>query len=291
MTVVSQIRAYRNIPTIRYTGRIHEKLSINKEKVINTDNVTVVHTGYSQAAHNETGKAERNVGLLREELVRTPNDAHLKAYLANALSISKDEKNQDEAEKLFDEVIKSKEHINAVHKMKAYMFFINKYINKAETLQHCEEMCRAALEEFPKNLDYMYFLAATRIKKEEYQNAWELLKECETRLLRADDLDGSVIITADPTIVFSQMILAAKGLGDIENVLLYSTHILSIDKTKLSVLGPCIATLLYYGVSETETIELLSNIYDFNDRDDLNLVAQAAKACGATGFAERITND
>jgi hypothetical protein len=168
------------------------------------------------------------------------------------------------------------------------VFFINKYISETETLPKCEEICCRARNEFPENPDYMYFLASVLLKKGEHQGAWELLKECEAKLLEPAGLEESIIIQADPTMVFSQMILAAKGLEDIENVILYSTHILTIDKTRLSVLGPCIATLLYYGVSETETTELLSNIYDFNDRDDLRLVTQAAKACGATGFADRL---
>ena len=81
-------------------------------------------------------------------------------------------------------------------------------------------------------------------------------------------------------------------MGDIENVLLYSTHVLSMDKERLSVLGPCIATMLHYGIPEQETIGLLSNVYDFNNPEDVALVAKAAKSSGAVGFAERIrTND
>jgi hypothetical protein len=61
-----------------------------------------------------------------------------------------------------------------------------------------------------------------------------------------------------------------------------------MDKTKKSILGPCIATLLYYGVSEAETIELLSNIYDMGDKEDVIFVAETAKEVGATVFAENL---
>jgi len=286
MTIATQVRVFRNKPSIRYVGAIHEELTIDADKYLKADDISIIHTGYAESAHAATGKAERNIKLLREELKKSPKDIGLKAYLANALSISIDEKNQSEAETLFDEVLNSKEQMYDIHRMKAYIFFINKYIKDTKTIEKSENMCRKALKEYPGSIDYLYLLASVLNKKGEYTAAWETLKECESILTdKPERLEESILVSADPTMVFSQMILAAKGLEDIESVILYSTHVLSIDKTRTSILGPCIATLLYYGVSDNEVIELLSNIYDFTDSDDKKLIADAAKACGATGFA------
>jgi hypothetical protein len=41
-------------------------------------------------------------------------------------------------------------------------------------------------------------------------------------------------------------------------------------------------------VSEAETIELLSNIYDMENPEDVRFIAETAKKSGATAFAERL---
>ena len=286
------VRVFRNIPSMRYIGRIHEWMDIDAGKIVHLDNITMMHTGYAESVHEEKGKTERNIAMLRAELSRNPDDVNYKAYLANSLNSSTDPKYREEAAKLFTEILESKQRTQllGILRVKLYTYFINKYMSDPDKLRESEQMCRQALEELPGTLDFMYYLALVFSKKGEHQKAWQLLRECELRLKDNTQTDVSILIPADPTIIFSQMILTAKELGDIENVLLYSTHVLTIDKTRQSVLGPCIATMLYYGVSESETIELLSNIYDFKNPDDVTIVSTAARSCGATGFAGRVVD-
>jgi len=290
MTKSSSVRLFRNIPSLRYTGRIHEQLTVDISKIINADDITLMHTGYSESAHKETGKGQRNIGLLRTELAGDPDNLNLKAYLANSLSMSDDEVKRSEAEALFSEILTNEagKNVNSVLRVKMYIYLINKYLSDHDRLPECEEMCKKALDAFPGAIDFMYFMAVVTSKKGEHATAWELLKNCEEKLVSGNNSDVSIMIPADPSILFCQMILAAKNLGDIENVVLYSTHVLSMDKTRKSVLGPCIATLLHYGVSESEAIELLSNIYDFGNPDDLLFVSGTAKAYGALDFADKI---
>jgi hypothetical protein len=59
-----------------------------------------------------------------------------------------------------------------------------------------------------------------------------------------------------------------------------------MDKTRRVVLGPCIAKLLNYGVSDAEIIDLLSNIYDMRDPEDVRFIAETAKEYGAVAFAD-----
>ena len=292
MTKFSTVRVYKNIPSIRYVGRIHEQPTIDAAKIENADDITVMHTGYSESAHKETGKGQRNIELLREELARDPNDINLKAYLANSLSMSSDEESRIEAETLFSEILTGGkgEKIHNVLRAKMFIYLIDKYSKDPGNSKEYEEMCQKALETFPGAVDFEYFMAVALTKKGEYDSAWDLLKSCEDNLVNNRNTADSIMIPADPTILFSQMILTAKDMGDIESVVLYSTHVLTMDKTRSSVLGPCIATLLYYGVTEQETIELLSNIYDFRNPEDLQFVASTAKEYGASAFAENLKN-
>jgi glycosyltransferase involved in cell wall biosynthesis len=288
MTIASQARIFRNDPSVRYVGRIHESLSIEDKRFINADNISIIHTGYSQSAHMETGKSQRNIDLLRKDLKSKPNDISLRAYLANALSTSTDEANQAEAAQLFSEVIKYKKPIFAIHKIQAYMFFINDYSRIPGRLSDAEDMCRKALNEFPGAMDFEYLLAVVLSQKGDNSAAWDLLKSCEANLINNNLHDESIMIPADPTVLFSRMIIVANSLGDVENVILYSTHVLTMDKTRQAILGPCIATLLRFGVTDAETIELLSNIYDMNDPADVMFIKETAKKFGAAAFAERL---
>jgi len=292
MTKWITYHVFRNSPLLRYNGRIHEGLNIDISKVFHAKDIFLMHTGYSQSAHTDTGKAYRNIEILKSELKLDPDNLNLKAYLANSLSISTDEEDQAEAEELFTELLNNRdnESIHKWQKIKTFVYFINKYISEPQKISDCEDMCRKALAAFPGAVDFEYFLAKVSSIKGEYRTAWELLKSCEEKLVTSVGTDDSIMIPADPTILFSQMILTAKALGDIESVILYSTHVLTMDKTRLSILGPCIATLLHYGISEEEIIALLSNIYDFNNADDLSIIARAAEDSGAKDFAKRIKN-
>ena len=292
MTKSSIVRVFRNKPSIRYEGRIHEQLTIDISNILHLDDINMMHTGYSESAHKETGKGKRNIELLRSELAVDPNNLKLKTYLANSLSMSTDEEDQKEAEFLFVEIMNNaaRKNVQSVLRVKLYIHMIHKYMNDPKRLPECESICRKALAEFPGAIDFEYFMAVTMLRMGENEKAWELLKSCEEKLINNNDSGDSIMIPADPTVLFCQMILAAKALDDIENVVLYSTHVLSIDKNRLSVLGPCIATLLHYGVSEDETIKLLSNIYDFNDPGDRQTVAGAARNSGAVAFADKINS-
>jgi len=290
MTRSEVLRVFRNSPAIRFKGRIHEQITVGVSDIVHTGDVTIYHTGYSESAHTDTGKAQRNIALLREEIAASPDNLDLKAYLANSLSMGTDKESQSEAEYLFAEILGSKQlgSVNKVLRIKMYIYLINKNMHDTGKLADSEKICRKALAAFPGSLDFEYFLAAVLSKKGDYDKAWELLTGCEAKLISGAGADDSIMIPADPAILFSQMILTARDMGNIENVVLYSAHVLTLDKTRMSVLSPCIATLLHYGVSEAESIGLLSNIYDFGDPDDARFVADAAKKCGAAGFAERI---
>ena len=288
MTIASQVRIFRNDPSIRYQGRVHESLSIYENKFIDADDISIIHTGYSESSHIETGKAERNIKLLRSELEEKPDDINLKAYLANDLSMASEEDMQKEAEILFLDVMKSNEKISAIHRIKALLFLVTRYSEQPDKLDACEEMCRKTLIEFPGAIDVEYLLADTLSKKGDYKEAWNFLKSCEDNITQNSNHKDSIMIPADPTILFSKMVLTAKQMSDFESVVFYSTKVLTMDKTRSSILGSCITMLLMLGITDDEIIGLISNIYDFSDCDDLEFIINTANEYGARDFAVKI---
>jgi len=282
----AQERVFR--PFVRYTGKIHEHLDLDPDRLYRVDDITIMHTGYSQAAYNETKKADRNIEMLRVELTEKPNDINVKAYLADALTVKGGEDCRAEALTLYKEVINEARRVNPVLKKKAYAAIMDNYKEIPEFLTECEEVCRKAAVDFPNDLDIEYYLGFILNKKEDYTEAWSVLRKCEESLIKSSNLDDSILISAKPRTLFIQMAIAAHGLDDVEGVVRYSTMILTEDKSITSILKHYIWTLLKHGVSEDDVTDLLKKLYDFSDPKDLMLIGRAAKDCGAVPYARRI---
>jgi len=287
VSVYDQERVFRNIPSARYKGKIHEIIDLPPESVFRTDDITVMHTGYASAAFKETEKAARNIALLREEIKERPDDLKLKSFLADALIVEGDEQSLAEAEKLYYDVV-SLPGAYAIQKAGAYKYLIEKYINSGNRLPEAESLSLKAVSEFPQDIDLEYFLGAVLNRKGDFKSAMKRLKECETKLLGSKSLDSATILPAKPGLLFFELTAAAQGMGDLTELVKYATMTLSIDKTQTRVLASYLSELIKINTPEEEVMELLSKVYDPGDTGDLLLIARAAKECGALEFAKGI---
>jgi len=291
--IYKQSRIFRNLKEIRYKGKIHESLT-GRGDIVFVDDISIMHTGYASNAFEETSKLERNIELLRVELKENPDDISVKAYLADSLN-NKSRLNDPygdgsdpEADILFKEVIDSGADINRVLIKKAYVYFIVKYLSDPGMYAECEKLCEKALDIFKNDLDFRFFMASVSNRKGEYEKAWVILKELERILDDNIDPGDTVYVTANPILVYEQILSAAQGRGDIESVIEFATRVLISDKTRQNILSPFIYTLIKHGINEEEILELLGNIFNLGDPNDLLSIARAAKGCGATEFARMI---
>ena len=286
--ILDMERIFRNIPSARYHGKIHERLGLESENVARADEITIIHTGYTDTAYDDTGKAERNIELIRAELEVNPDDLNLKAYLADSLIVAKNADYITEAEALYRDVISGGRTAHIDLRKSSYLYFIEKYTNTGENVNECEMLCRKALVEEPGDMDYEYYLAIALTRKGENREAWELFKKVEAKLISDKSMGESRAVSARPDQLFGRMLLAAESLGDLESVVRYATMLLTADKTKLDILGPYIVTLLQNDVPEDDIIVLLGKIYDMDNANDLLLIARKAKDKGALDLARKI---
>ena len=69
-----QLRLFRNLSTLRYRGRIHEALTVPKNRAIElVKEIEIIHTGYSQAIIRR--KLQRNLDLLQEKIASQQGEA------------------------------------------------------------------------------------------------------------------------------------------------------------------------------------------------------------------------
>lgn len=78
-----QDRLFRNLPAIRWQGRVHEQIVpavIQTGGGVRTTNITIYHTGYDSDPVRRA-KVARNLRLLKLENAQRPNDAYTLFYL------------------------------------------------------------------------------------------------------------------------------------------------------------------------------------------------------------------
>jgi len=286
-SVYDQERVFRNLPVVRYVGKIHEGLSALPDNVFRVDDVKVMHTGYSSSAHLETGKAERNIDLLRAELVERPDDMNLKVYLAEALNVVGDPESAAEADRLYLEAVNGTGGYEIL-RMNSYKHLIDKYSDLPGALADAEALSLKALGEFPDDIDINYFYGKVLNRKGEFQSAWKRLQRCETSLVKTTIISEAPVLMAKPMLLFRELAVSAQGCGDLPGLVRYATMLLMDDKTQLGVLAPYLSELIKNNTQDDEIRELLSNVYDLNNPQDLMLVARAAKECGALDFARKL---
>ena len=277
LSVLQQDRFFKNTPELRYIGRIHERLELTEPYFLAED-LTVIHTGYSEKAYADTGKATRNVGILRKELESSPNDPNLKCYLADSLRAAGGDKNLAEAERLYREALNSSIPLTSLMKQNALNHLIVDCFYDPEKTDENYALCRSAYEEFPENPDFCYFYARKLFVEKDYKATWEKLIECET-LLQKSSVGMAFFIINNALPLFYIMLLTAEELGKIDEVIRCATLILKEDKYQPGVLTPYIAAFKRpgYETSDEEIVGLLKKIYDFNSIKDKIEVLKAAK--------------
>jgi hypothetical protein len=121
-----------------------------------------------------------------------------------------------------------------------------------------------------------------------YKEARDMLKAGEEKLKNGGDIGIAYHVQADPTMLYTGLLLSAQGIGDTAAVIEYALLILEADKNRQDILSPLIAKLLGQGTSPEELVPLLSGIYNMSDPNDLLTIVRAAKSCGAVEFARMI---
>jgi len=275
--ILQQDRIFRNAPELRYTGRIHETLLLTQPHML-AEEITVIHTGYSDTAYAETGKAERNVEMLRAALQRDPENSDLKCYLADSLCVPSEAYNAGEAEQLYREVLASEHPIMPQLKQSALNHMIATYFDVPDKAAENYEFCRSAYQEFPDNPDFCYYYARKLFVEKNYSATWEALIKCET-LLQGESVGVARFIVNNAIILFYIMLLTAEELGKVDEVIRCATLILKEDKFQPGVLAPYLVAFKRsgYETSDEDILSLLRKIYDFNNIKDKLEILKAAK--------------
>ena len=278
--LLRQDRVFRNSPDIYYSGKIHEIL-VTKDPHFQAAELSIIHTGYTNSAYAETGKATRNVDMIREELRRDPDNANLKCYLADSLRASGEIQDVADAETLYREALASNQDMLIELKQGAFNYLIAKNYEEEVMKNEVFEMCKEAYEQFPDNPDFCYYLGRKLYERGEYGEAWEMLIACEVALNR-DIVSMGGFILSHSMMLFFLMVLTAEELGNLAEVIRCATLVLKEDKYQPLILAPYIQAFNRpgYQTSAEDIFQLLNKLYNFEETKDKVAVMRAAKDAG-----------
>ena len=289
-SVLTQVRFFKNRKDLRYEGRIHEAVKL-RSKPYNAENLRIMHTGYALSSFGAADKRERNIKLLKEEHERDPSDPHILFYLADTIKSDGTDESRTEAESLYIKGLKSKKPADPAIKRIAYDFLIPRFAENIERNKEALKLCDEAIAELPNHVDYYYYRALINNKNNNFNEAMVDLVKCESIFLSAVVLPETRILVPSPLLLFYQLSIAAKGLGDEHDEIKYSAVVnamLMEGKNKPQVLGPYLVVLFKQKMNGLEVFEKLAPVYDINDPRDMLMIARTAKDYGILLFAQMI---
>jgi len=297
-SVTQTRRFFRNDPSLRFEGKIHEAVRINTG-VFNAPDLQIMHTGYAQTIYNNLNKKDRNMKILREEHDRNPDDPNIMIYLADSIKSEGTEEARAEAETLYLKALKSNNKADIQIKQLAYDFLIPRLSGDGRSPDHvinedeALKLCDSAINDLPDMIDYYYYRAVLNNKKENYTAAIKDLEVCENAFITGNALPVTRVLLPSPMPLFYHQKTATHKSGDDEGFIKSSTILKSMmedakNTGQTDFIGSLIKEILVFGVSEDETLNEFSEVFDLNDPKDLMFIIRAAKDVGAVGFARKV---
>jgi FkbM family methyltransferase len=154
VTVVDHLKLFRNLPELRFDGRIHEQIlpairAANGE-VAFTD-VFVVHTGYDHSPEGQKRKLARDLRLLELELAERPEHPFTLFNLGMTYAdVGEHDKAVDYLERSIRESGPTDSHLG-----KAFALLVNS-LHQSRQLDEAWRACERGLSLFPKDIELRF---------------------------------------------------------------------------------------------------------------------------------------
>ncbi|MDR2599229.1 MAG: hypothetical protein LBC73_03030, partial [Oscillospiraceae bacterium] len=287
-SIITVQRIFRNLPFIRYIGKIHESIFI-QNKAYNAENLHIMHTGYAQTEYERAGKRERNIRMLKTELKDDPYNPTAMIYLADSIKAASTEEAYKEAEDLYLKALTGKRQAESAIKRLAYDFLINRYLDNLSKINEAITLCDDAIKVLPNIIDYVYFRAVLQNKKGNFKDALIDLQQCEKAFTTGTNPPETRVLMPSQILLYHQLFISAIGLKDKQMEATTRAIIMALlteAKNGSTTLGPYLVALVKENKNGAEIFESLSPVYNINNPQDLILITRAAKEYGIIGLAQ-----
>ena len=287
-SVSVQDRIFRNIPRIRYHGRIHEQIGLPHGEAMNCRDerkrLSIMHTGYVPSVMKERGKWERNVRMLLRELEDSPSDLTPYSYLGDAYIGLGDPKRAAQAyEKALTGV--PGDTVNSGRYESAGKSLLRLYAydpSLAGTEETAEETAKRIGYPAVDNPDVWYHLGFYHMKQKDFTRAHDEIRRA-LELLDVYRGTDDIYLRGSLGQAYTAMIVLCRRLCLPAEELNYSVLALRADRYQENVLCGLLGILKKNDPAGERTAgawQLLLGIYDRKSQKDLLFLVKCIKIVG-----------
>ena len=291
-----QDRIFRNLPFLRYQGRIHEQIALTDGKKMSyldvQNDLSIMHTGYARQESDEKGKAERNIRLLRREVEEKQDNYNAWAYLGDSLVLAE---HYEEAVKSYQKALEgeppsgiSEERFYNAGKSLLRLFWL--YPDLAKSDEDADRVARRAGYPEAENPDIYYFLALYYTKRGDYERAYTEMGRALSRVDTYREAD-TIYLRGDLQRAYGTMAGICQKLGKKQEVVRYGVLSLRLNRYQEDILTE-ILSLLREEPGEGSTAEgtwrFLSGLYDLTESREILFCYKCAKATGFIALENKL---
>lgn len=279
----AQLRLFRNSKTLRYAGRIHEALSVPKNRTIElVKEIEIIHTGYAAAI--VPAKLQRNLALLQEKIAAqggepTPRDER---YLMDCYygleELAKAIEHADRALACRSAMEDAVPHIHMI-RVSAYLF--GKY--PVETVLAAMD---TAIADCPQIADFPMMKGLFLFEQDDYLTSLACIDQAfEVHASYTIDVEG-VVDNFERFVPSAWWVRGetAHRRGDEDAARAAWLEALQSYRYHTASLQRLVTSLLAADVPAADIIELLNGVYTISAQaeagDDAAFLAQALQRCG-----------
>ncbi len=297
-SVSVQDRIFRNIPEIRYHGRIHEQISLpGGEAMICQDEqkrLSISHTGYVPAIMKEKKKWERNIRLLKREIKENPDNSTFWSYLGDAYNgLGEVEKAAEAYKKVLFSL--SESSVSQWGRMNAGKNLLKMYANNpsfAVSDEEVEETAKKVGYPATDNPDVYFYVGLYYMNRRDHKRAYHDMKRA-TGLLEAYRGDDVIYLRGNLEQVYVWLAGLCQQLQLPEEELRYTVRVLYKNRYMEKILCETLFLLKKKDMKEIRTGEawnLLFDIYDTGSLKDILFLLKSIRIVGYPHPEDRLLN-
>ncbi len=285
-SVSVQDRIFRNLPQIRYRGRIHEQIDMSGPMVCLDErkSLSIMHTGYIYSVMKKKRKWERNIEMLLMEIDENPKNLTSYGYLGDAYMGQGDIQSAIEA---YETALGGTpgENISRYAYMDAGKNILKIYAadpSLAGGKEKVEETARKLGYPAVDNPDVYYYLGLYHMKCQEFARAHDEIKR-SLDLLNVYSGDDGIYLMGSLGKAHAAMAVISRQMGLPSEELYYSVLALRADRYQEDILCGMLLALKKddpAGKRTTEAWKLLLGLYDKKNKKDLFFLVKCIKTVG-----------
>lgn len=261
-----QDRFFRNTSDICYQNKIHEKLYRPSGKklvmVDASDDISIIHTGYTKEAFIRKNKGERNITLLKKELEENPNNYGIWCYLGDSLVAAG---RTSEGKKAYLHVTEHPEaEIPSDLRLNAISSLLRMYINdKNVSLFEAEGLYRQYEKLNTPNPDVEYAMGLYSLQHGLKRAGIKYIEKA-LQILETNSFSFTLYLTANLESAYNTLVNEYKEQGNTAQVVRYATLSLKYNRYQETILSTLLQLFMDAGESVADIWKFTGRIYDLS---------------------------